>query len=173
MAKKIKNPVSSIKQTTPEQESGNIARETAVLYERMTGHSSILKEKKPEWQMTSAEKMDLMKEGVSKKNLETLKARTNLDYDKLSAILSTTRATLINKKGTEQFSLALGEKIISIAEIYSYGYSVFDEAQKFRDWVFRPNRALGGKPPFELLDNQFGREEVKNLIGRIEYGVYS
>jgi uncharacterized protein (DUF2384 family) len=37
----------------------------------------------------------------------------------------------------------------------------------------KPNKALGGQAPYDLIDNQFGREEVKNLIGRIDYGVYS
>lgn len=149
--------------------------EAAVLYERAPNNFSILKHRtpKPEFQLTAVEKMEMMREGISKEGLEHLKARTSLDYDKLSTLLATTRATLINKKGKEQFSPALGERIISIAEIYSYGYSVFEDVKKFRSWVFRPNQALGGKQPFELLDNQFGREEVKNLIGRIDYGVYS
>ena len=59
---------------------------------------------KPEWQMTAVEKMLMVRDGVSKKDLENLKSKTNLDYDKLSVLLSTTRATLINKKGTELFS---------------------------------------------------------------------
>ncbi len=128
---------------------------------------------KPEWRMTAIEKMAMVRKGVSKENLEMFKSKTNLDYDKLSAILSTTRATLINKKGTEQFSAALSERIVSIAEIYSYGFEVFGDVHAFNEWIFRSNQALGGKLPFELLDNQFGREEVKNLIGRIDYGVYS
>ncbi len=128
---------------------------------------------RPEWQMTAAEKMDMVREGVSKKKLESLKSKINLDYDKLSTILSTTRATLINKKGTEHFSAALSERIVSIADLYSYGFEVFEDETKFNEWIFRPNQALGGRPPFELLDNQFGREEVKNVIGRIDYGVYS
>jgi uncharacterized protein (DUF2384 family) len=36
-----------------------------------------------------------------------------------------------------------------------------------------PNKALGGKAPFDIINSQFGREEVKNILGRIEYGVYS
>jgi putative toxin-antitoxin system antitoxin component (TIGR02293 family) len=115
----------------------------------------------------------MVREGVSKKKLETLKSKTNLDYDKLSTILSTTRATLINKKGDEHFSAALSERIVSIADLYSYGFEVFEDETKFNEWIFRPNQALGGKQPFELLDNHFGREEVKNVIGRIDYGVYS
>ena len=138
-------------------------------------NTSIIVEKtdKPEWQMTAVEKMDMVRDGMSKKDLESLKSRTNLDYDKLSTLLSTTRATLINKKGTEHFSAALSERIVSIADLYSYGFEVFEDSAKFNEWVFRPNQALGGKQPFELLDNQFGREEVKNVIGRIDYGVYS
>lgn len=128
---------------------------------------------KAEWQMTAVEKMNMVRNGLSKRDLESLKSKTKLDYDKLSALLSTTRATLINKKGTAHFSVALSERIVSIADVYSYGFEVFEDEAKFNEWVFKPNQALGGKQPFELLDNQFGREEVKNLIGRIDYGVYS
>jgi putative toxin-antitoxin system antitoxin component (TIGR02293 family) len=172
MAKASK--ISSEKKIHKKNTSSTV-NESAVMYDKESINVAIIKEKKqkPEWQMTAVEKMEMMRQGVSKENLETLKVRTSLDYDKLSTLLSTTRATLINKKGKEQFSAALGERIISIADIYSYGYSVFEDVQSFRDWVFRPNQALGGKQPFDLLDNQFGREEIKNLIGRIDYGVYS
>ena len=138
-------------------------------------NTSIIAEKTgiPEWQMTAVEKMDRMRVGVSKKDLENLKTKTRLDYEKLAILLSTNRATLINKKGAELFSPALSERIVGIADVYSYGFEVFEDEGKFNEWVFRPNQALGGIQPFEMLDNQFGREEVKNVIGRIEYGVYS
>lgn len=126
-----------------------------------------------EWQMTPIEKMDLVREGINKKDLEKFKSKAKLDYDKLAILLATTRATLINKKGKENFSASLSERIVSIADLYSYGFEVFEDQDKFNEWVFKPNKALGGKQPFELLDNQFGREKVKNVIGRIDYGVYS
>jgi putative toxin-antitoxin system antitoxin component (TIGR02293 family) len=124
-------------------------------------------------QLTPLEKSDLVKQGISKKDLEHLKKTANLDYDQLSQALAVTRATLINKKGKAKFSLSISEKIISLADIYAFGYEVFEEVALFNAWVFRPNRALGGLTPFSLLDNQYGREEIKNLIGRIAYGVYS
>ncbi len=124
-------------------------------------------------QMTAMEKAGMIKLGVSKKELEHLKDTASLDYDQLARALAVTRATLINKKGREKFSFSLSEKIISLADIYSYGYEVFDEPDAFNAWIFRPNKAIGGELPFNLLNNQYGREEIKNLIGRIEYGVYS
>jgi putative toxin-antitoxin system antitoxin component (TIGR02293 family) len=128
---------------------------------------------KAESQMTPIEKMERLNVGISKKELETLKARTELDYDKLAKLLSVTRATLINKPSSEKFNSALSERILGLADIYSYGYDVFEDEDKFNQWMFKQNRALGGKTPYEVCDNQFGREEVKNIIGRIDYGVYS
>ena len=128
---------------------------------------------KPENQMTSLEKMDVARFGVTKKDLENLKLKTMLDYNKLAKALSVTRATLINKKKQEKFNAALSERIIGLADIYSYGYEVFEDEERFNRWVLEPNQALNGKAPFELIDNQFGREEVRNIIGRIAYGVYS
>ena len=129
--------------------------------------------KKAESQMTPIEKMERLHVGISKKELEVLKTRTELDYDKLAKLLSVTRATLINKPSSEKFSSALSERILGLADIYSYGYDVFEDEDKFNQWMFKQNRAIGGKTPYEVCDNQFGREEVKNIIGRIDYGVYS
>jgi putative toxin-antitoxin system antitoxin component (TIGR02293 family) len=128
---------------------------------------------KPESRMTPIEKMYISKMGISKKSLVSLKTRTHLGYDKIAKALSVTRATLINKKGGEKFNPTLSEKIVGLAEIYSYGFEVFEDEHRFNDWILKPNRALNGKTPFELLDSQYGREEVKNIIGRIEYGIYS
>lgn len=128
---------------------------------------------KPEGQMTAFEKMEMIREGISKQDLEHLKNKTALDYNQLSKLLSVARATLINKKGQEKFDNNLSEKIVGLAEIYSLGYDVFEDEQIFNNWIFRENAALGGQTPFDFLDNQYGREEVKNIIGRINYGVYS
>jgi putative toxin-antitoxin system antitoxin component (TIGR02293 family) len=127
----------------------------------------------PEYHLTSFEKIDMVREGISKKALEHFKQKTGLDYDLLAAILSVARATLINKKGAAKFNPTLSERILALADIYSYGYEVFEDQDRFNEWIFRPNRSLGGQAPYDILDNQYGREEVKNIIGRIDFGVYS
>jgi len=128
---------------------------------------------KPESQLTGFEKMHIVRDGVSKSDLELLKRKTALDYTMLAKALSVTRATLINKKKNEKFNAGLSEKILGMADLYSYGFEVFEDEDRFTQWMSKPNKALGGQAPYDLIDNQFGREEVKNLIGRIDYGVYS
>lgn len=123
--------------------------------------------------LTSIQKMKIIRNGISKSYLETLKKTTSLDYDSLAGALSVTRATLINKKGDQKFSNQISEKIVSLADLYSFGYEVFEDKDRFNKWMFVPNQALGGMAPFDIIDNYYGKEEVRNLIGRIAYGVYS
>ena len=40
-------------------------------------------------------------------------------------------------------------------------------------WICRPNRALAGAAPLDFVDTAPGYQEVCDLIGRIEHGVYS
>lgn len=127
----------------------------------------------PLYDMTSFQKMRIIKKGISKTYLEKLKKEANLDYDSLAAALSVTRATLINKKGEDTFSDQISERIVALADLYSYGFEVFGDKDNFNRWMFAPNQALGGLEPFSIIDNQYGRQEVHNLLGRIEYGVFS
>lgn len=128
---------------------------------------------KPERELSGFEKMHIVRDGVTKKDLELLKNKADLDYTMLAKALSVTRATLINKKRGERFGMGLSEKIVGMADLYSYGFEVFEDKERFNQWMSKPNKALGGQIPYDLIDNQFGREEVKNLIGRIDYGIYS
>ncbi|MEO9069489.1 MAG: antitoxin Xre/MbcA/ParS toxin-binding domain-containing protein [Ginsengibacter sp.] len=168
---KIK-PYKNIKEDNDE----NIVSEPQAIYLKSSSHfNSILSNasQKPESQLSAFEKMHIVRDGVSKKDLELLKSKADLDYTMLAKALSVTRATLINKKRGEKFNSGLSEKILGMADLYSYGFEVFENEDRFNQWMARPNKALGGQIPYDLIDNQFGREEVKNLIGRIDYGIYS
>ncbi|MGN6399611.1 MAG: type II RES/Xre toxin-antitoxin system antitoxin [Flavisolibacter sp.] len=127
----------------------------------------------PVYRWNSFDKIDAVKNGISKEELENLKISAALDYDTLARVLGIAKATLHNKKGKAKFDLSTSEKIFLIADIYSYGYEVFENKERFNAWMKRENSALGGIAPLALIDTLYGMEEVKHLIGRIEYGVYS
>lgn len=182
MKKQTKKPKSNNFNQQEIEESKLVVNEPAMEYQRnvpaftepnsnwvILNHGT----KKPESQLSSFEKIAIIKEGITKTELESLKGKVDWDYNQLAQVFSVARATLINKKGKEKFDMGISEKIVSVADIYSYGYEVFEDESRFNNWIFRANKALGGQSPYDLLDNQYGREEVKNLIGRIDYGVYS
>jgi len=59
------------------------------------------------------------------------------------------------------------EKILVLAE------AVLGSEEKARRWLNSRNRALGDVTPLSMLETQAGAVEVGNVLGRIEYGVYS
>lgn len=122
--------------------------------------------------MDTGEKITLIRKGVSKNDLEAIKEESGLDYDTLSTILAVSRATLINKKGLEKFDAATSERILMLADTLFYGQSVFEDKDRFNSWMQTHNKSLGDKTPIELMDTLYGIQEVKKLIGRIEYGVF-
>jgi putative toxin-antitoxin system antitoxin component (TIGR02293 family) len=77
-----------------------------------------------------------------------------------------------NKKGLEKFDSATSERILMLADTLFYGQSVFEDKDRFNSWMQTNNKSLGDKAPVELMDTVYGIQEVKKLIGRIEYGVF-
>ncbi|PKN17919.1 MAG: hypothetical protein CVU71_10330 [Deltaproteobacteria bacterium HGW-Deltaproteobacteria-6] len=50
---------------------------------------------------------------------------------------------------------------------------VFGDEEKAKQWFSSPQKALGGKTPLEYSESDVGAQEVEDLLGRIEWGVYS
>ncbi|HEY8894098.1 MAG TPA: antitoxin Xre/MbcA/ParS toxin-binding domain-containing protein [Niastella sp.] len=122
--------------------------------------------------LTSQYKIGIVKNGITKKQLEAIKSETDFDYNTLSNLLGVSRTTLIKKKGEEKFDQLTSERIMLLAEVISYGREVFENKDLFNGWLKKPSFALGGKAPLELLDTIYGIAEVKKELGRIEYGVH-
>lgn len=57
--------------------------------------------------------------------------------------------------------------------IFIDAVNLFDSAENAIHWLISPAMALNGKKPIDCLNTQEGRLEVQQLLGRIEYGVYS
>jgi len=49
--------------------------------------------------------------------------------------------------------------------------ATFGSQQNAMEWLSRPTRALGGKPPMELLDTKAGLQQVEELLTRIDHGL--
>lgn len=50
---------------------------------------------------------------------------------------------------------------------------VFGSIKEAREWLNSSQFGLGGAVPLAYAGTETGAREVENLLGRIEYGVYS
>ena len=74
-----------------------------------------------------------------------------------------------NKNLDRNYSILLFE----LTDLFLYGIEVFKSKDNFSKWLNLPNTALGGLEPQDLLEVPGGISKVKDIIGRIEHGVYS
>ncbi len=64
-------------------------------------------------------------------------------------------------------------QLLELTDLFLYGIEVFEDEENFFQWLDIPNTALGNMQPKALLELPNGIAKVRNLLGRIEYGVYS
>jgi putative toxin-antitoxin system antitoxin component (TIGR02293 family) len=65
------------------------------------------------------------------------------------------------------------DRLSRLAGVAARAAEVLGSTEKAAHWLQRPNRALGGRVPLELLDTDAGTQQVAEVLGRIEHGVYS
>lgn len=63
-------------------------------------------------------------------------------------------------------------RLIRIARVLAHAEDVFGSTDKARDWLASKNRALAGQKPLQLLDTDAGTQEVEDVLGRIEHGIF-
>lgn len=126
----------------------------------------------PVYRADSFSKIKLIHEGATRQELEHFKYTSDLDYESIAKMLNVTKATLFNKQEGQRFDSSLSERLMALTDLYSYGYDVMGSRDKFNRWMKEDNVALQGKP-IELADTLYGINEIRNILGRIEYGVFS
>ncbi|OQX82033.1 MAG: hypothetical protein B6D64_01210 [Bacteroidetes bacterium 4484_276] len=112
--------------------------------------------------------------GVSAHVITNFRKYFNIPRELTAEMLNVSSPTIYrwireNKKLKRNFSVQLFE----LADLFLYGSEVFKNDKDFFKWLMLPNTALGGYEPQELLEIPGGASKVRDLIGRIEYGVYS
>ncbi len=65
------------------------------------------------------------------------------------------------------------DRTLRMAHIVALANEVLGAEDKASHWMVNPNRALGGKRPFDQLDTELGARSVEEVLLRIAYGMYS
>jgi len=94
--------------------------------------------------------------------------------DKEFAVIAGTSArTLSRLKPTQNIPQQAAEVTISLMRAYDKASKIFGSQETAVKWLKSPNQILGGITPVQAMSSRFGAEEVMDILGRMEYGVYS
>ena len=114
-----------------------------------------------------------IQKGLRFSELETLQNSIDMPFEQLAAKLSISRSTLQRRKTNGRLSPDESDKVMRFARLLEHATDVFGDIDKARAWLKFPQRGLGGAVPLDYAETEIGAREVDNLLGRIDYGVYS
>ena len=106
--------------------------------------------------------------------LTDLQASLDVPAERLAPMLGISKATFHRRKGAgERLGSAESDRVVRFARLLGRAIKVFGDIENAKQWLNAPQFGLGGAVPFDYAKTEVGAREVENLLGRIEYGVYS
>ncbi|ELR70906.1 hypothetical protein C900_03341 [Fulvivirga imtechensis AK7] len=106
--------------------------------------------------------------------LQKLQKRMQFTNREIGQTLDMSESTLQRRyKLNQKLDKKESESAIDVASVWAKGIEVFLDEEDFRVWLHTKNVALGNNKPLSLLNSPIGRQELKDLLARIEWGIYS
>lgn len=117
--------------------------------------------------------VEVLRVGLPVKELNDLQATLAVPMDKLVPMLGISKATLHRRKIEGRLDQAESDRVVRYARLMGKAIEVMESEENARQWLNSSQFGLGGAVPLEYAETEVGAREVENLLGRIEYGVYS
>ena len=111
--------------------------------------------------------------GLSFQAVQNLQRALDLPLEKMAAVLGMSRATLHRRKTQGKIDQPESERLVRYQRLLKKADDVFGDVASAREWLTHKQPGLGGAVPLDFARTEIGAREVENLLGRIEYGVYS
>lgn len=114
-----------------------------------------------------------LKAGLPVQELDDLQTSLDLPMERLVPMLGISKATLHRRKAAGRLDPAESDRVLRFARLLGKAVEVLESVENARRWLTSPQVGLGGAIPLEYAESEIGAREVEDLLGRIEYGVYS
>jgi putative toxin-antitoxin system antitoxin component (TIGR02293 family) len=121
----------------------------------------------------SLKTVEKIRAGLPFKSLENLAATLKLSPEETVRIFSITARTLARRKRGGRLSAEESDRVYRVARILAHAADLLGDEAEAAEWLRAPNIALGMATPISLLDTDAGTQQVQEVLGRIEYGMYS
>jgi len=117
----------------------------------------------------------IVRNGLPIVALRTVQGYLQFSNRDMSQLLAMSESTYQRRLKTPDVLLKgdEAEKTIELSTVVAKGLEVFEDEEDFRTWLNSPVAALGGQTPRALLPSTLGRQQVLDLLVRVEHGLYS
>ena len=112
--------------------------------------------------------------GLPASTVDSLAGRLSLHRTRVAERLNIPARTLSRRlKSKSRLTHDESDRTLRMARVVALAKEVLGTDEKASRWMSHPNRALGGRAPFDELDTEPGVRSVEEVLYAIAYGMYS
>ena len=111
-----------------------------------------------------------IREGFPQKVVGSMMNSAGLTLKELSAALDLSPRSLQRRRRQGRLAGYESDRLYRLARIVALAKQYIGDEETATRWLKRPNRALGGNIPLDLIDTELGARAVENVLGRIAFG---
>jgi len=155
-------------------EEPDCVEEPAVAYEvRMDIHETPSFEVRWSPETDVLDRVEELKKGLSADVVDELCMDLLITRQEVARYAGIPERTLNRRMKEGRLSCGQSERIVRLNRILEKAESVLGTQKKAVQWLKTPRTHFRGKTPLEMVETELGTEEVFNLLGRIEHGVFT
>lgn len=100
--------------------------------------------------------------------------QVGLQEKELAQFTTISTRTLARRREEGRLSADESDRLVRLSMLFDETVDLFEGNRSLASkWFRSPKKALGGLSPIEYANTEPGTQEVRDLIGRIEHGVFS
>lgn len=141
---------------------------TTVLVELLGGKKTLDRDVRSDLDLA-----DAIRTGLPYRAVEHVLESGLLSASEAYELVGSRRSLLRKKNEGKPLSSSESDRLSRVVRVISRAEEAIGEREKAHRWLRKPNRALGGRRPLDLLDSDVGARAVEQVLGRIEHGVHS
>jgi len=123
--------------------------------------------------LSSNEMIEAIRRGLPIRELDALQNSLGVPMERLAPKLGMSKATLHRRKLQGRLGPEESDRVFRYARLMGKAVLVLESQESARRWMAAPQVGLGGAVPLDYAETEVGAREVEDLLGRIEFGVYS
>jgi len=119
---------------------------------------------------TETDLQDAIREGFPQTVVKEVMDAAGITLKELATSLDLSARSLQRRRREGRLASHESDRLYRLARVIALTKYYLGNQDTATRWLKRPNRALGGRAPLELIDTELGARTVENVLGRIAYG---
>jgi putative toxin-antitoxin system antitoxin component (TIGR02293 family) len=119
---------------------------------------------------TEADLQDAIRKGFPQTVVKAVMHAAGITLKELATSLDLSPRSLQRRRREGRLARYESDRLYRLARMVALAKHYLGNEEAAIRWLKRPNRALGGRTPLELIDTELGARSVENVLGRIAYG---